>query len=373
MRGTILTAIIALSLLLTFPNRSFGEAAPSCTITEMYIAGIPVEEISGNLTITRDWLEKGEIVIEGEAPPQAEKVEVTLDGGKTWHEAQDTPSWFYSFQPLPGEQYRIGARAWCKGKPAPAHRKKFYKAHYTSKTSREIVAEKLHQVELFYQGKNRLQFMTLFSKRLRSPLYSNYRDLEVQVRNDFQWGGAIQYHFYIDQILRTDGIYIVQTHWDMTYVGLMEPKEGYTEFHFDPGNGWKVADIRGDKPFGIIEEPKPDLYIVEDEIKGEFPQAFPTGTVIVPVHNGGRVSARKVVVKIYCMDEGGFGYPPSAAKATSTVKTIPIMGTRIVTFVLQAGGGFGAWNPPVTCIIIVDPKNRVSEINEDDNRAQKVF
>ncbi len=367
-KGTLVA--LALFSLMAISGTSRGEKETPCTITEMYIAGVPAKEVRHTLVVPRDWLEGGKLIIEGEASQAAEKIEVTLDGGKTWQTAQGTTSWYCSFQPLPGEKLKIGARAWCGGKPAPLYRRKLYRASFTGKTAKEIVVEKLRAMELLYQGENRLQFMKLFSKRLRSPLYSNYRDLEVQVRNDFQWGGAIQYRFYTDQVLRSNGIHMVQTHWNLTYLGLMEPKEGYTEFHFDPGDSWKVVDIRGDKPFGIIEEPKPDLYIVEDEIDGKFIAFAPVGMVLVVVHNGGRIAARKVLVKVHCRDIGPVGaFPPSEATATATIKVVPINGVAVVNLLLQAP----EWHPPVTCIITVDPKNRISEIDESNNRAQKLF
>ena len=373
MRKVTLAALALLSLMALSGISRGGKGAP-CTITDMYLAGVPAEEVRHTLVVPRDWLEDGELVIEGEAPQAAEKIEVTLDGGKTWHTAKGTTSWYYSFQPLPRERFKIGARAWCQGRPATLYRKKFYNVSFTGKTAREIVTGRLQAMALFYQGKNRLQFMKLFSRWLRSPLYSNYRDLEVQVRNDFQWGGTIQYRFYLDQALKNGSTYIARTHWYLTYLGLMEPKEGYTEFHFDSGDRWKVTDIRGDKPFGIIEEPKPDLYIGEDEIQGEFPVGYPTGTLMVPIHNRGRIAARRVVVKVHCKGMGGFaGAGQAEDTETTVIKVVPIMGTRVATLILTATGGNLEWFPPVTCNIAVDPQNRISELDEGNNRSQKTF
>ncbi len=372
MKKTFILAVVTALLALHSPAVK-AEEANLCVITEMYIAGLPAKDIQGELQVPQDWLEDGELVIEGQASKHVEKVEVTLDGGKTWKTAQGTSSWFFSIQPLPKENFKIAARTWCQGKPAHPYRRRFYKVSYVGKTSRAIIEEVFHKIELYYQGKNRLQIMKLFSRRLRSPLYSNYRELEVQIRNDFQWGSGMDFHFYIDQVLKSENIYIVQTHWDLTYLGLLEPKHGYTEFHFDSGNEWKIVDIRGDKPFGIVEEPKPDLEIAGDEIQGTFQGGYPTGTVIVPVHNNGRIAARKVAVKVYCKDNGGIGYPPASATQTKTIKVVPIMSVQVVTFTMTASGGGLGWFPPVTCTITVDPQNRISELNEENNTAEVTF
>ena len=364
MKKTLAIIWVAASIL-AVSSLAKGKEGDLCIITEMYIAGVPAQQITGELQVPRDWLEDGELIIEGQASKEVEKVEITLDNGKTWQPAQGTTSWYYSVQPLPGEKFRIAARAWCKGTPSHPYRRKFYKTVFIGKTSRDIIEGIFRKIELYYQGKNRLQVMKLFSRRFRSPLYSNYRELEVQIRNDFQWGSGMEYRFYIDQVLKSGNIYIVQTHWDLTYLGLLEPKHGYTEFHFDAGNQWKIVDIRGDKPFGIIEEPKPDLEVVESEIQGTSPDNM-RFILTIPVHNNGRIAARRVVVKATCRN----AYNNPGSTATTTVKTIPIMGINIVTLEVN---GYDWLLESTTCTITVDPQNRISETNEDNNRVQKTF
>ncbi len=353
--------IVVLILLIWVSNLWAG----ACKIDSVRVADIPVERLKGEFVIPWDLLSKGKLMIEGEASGNVEKVEVTVDGGKNWESVNGTELWDYEFTPSLEKKFKLGVRACCSGK-CYLYRRKFYNLIVSSKTSRDIIENKFLTISIAYETKNLGKILPLFSKWIRSPLYSNYRDLEVQIRNDFQWGEAIQYKFFIDQILKNENIYMVRTHWFLTYLGLLEPKEGDTEFHFDASQNWKIVDIRGDKPFGIIEEPKPDLYIAEDEVTGIITyNYYDNDILIVVVHNDGIIAARKVLLKVKC----GNNYTPYKI-STKLIKVVPIKGVKVVNVILPKISWEGT---NVRCTIWVDPYNRISELNEDNNVVEKVF
>ncbi len=333
---------------------SIGYGRKLCMIQDLKIADIPASRIKGVLIVPWDWLEDETLPIYGTATDAVNMIELSFDGGKSWVSLEASDVWSYNWKVEDINELQLKIRAKCGDKIVP-YRRRSYRIKIVRETSKEIIKNKLKLIETYYQLKNSTAIMKLFSQMLRSPLYRNYRDLWIQIRNDLQWGEGIQLHFYVDQILRDENIYIVKTHWDLTYLGLLEPKEGYTEFHFDAADGWKIVDIREEKVFGIIEEPKPDLFIIAEEISGSWGYDV---VITVPVHNGGRIAARKVEVNVSCND----GY---CSKTSSIfLKVVPIKGLSIGVITLNMCGGY-----PVYCNINVDPKNRISELNEDNNFA----
>ena len=346
----LLFLVLALSFL-----SSVAYSLELCMIQNLEIADVPASKIKSILVVPWDWLEDETLPIYGTATDAVSEVELSFDGGKSWVSLEARDVWSYSWKVEDTAEAQLKIRVKCGDKVVP-YRRRSYRIKIVKETSKEIIKHKLKLIETYYQLKNSIAIMKLFSQMLRSPLYRNYRDLWIQIRNDLQWGEGIQLHFYVDQILRDENLYIVKTHWDLTYLGLLEPKEGYTEFHFDAGDRWKIVDIRGDRVFGIIEEPKPDLFIIADEVNGNI-SGYDV-TLWIPVHNGGRIAARKVEVSVTCND----GY----CNKTSSVflKVVPIKGLNIGVVILNMCGG-----SPVYCNINVDPKNRISELSEDNNFA----
>ena len=352
----LLFFVFALSFL-----SSIAYGGKLCMIQDLKIADIPASRIKGVLIVPWDWLEDEALPIYGTATDAVNTVELSFDGGKSWISLEAGDVWSYDWKVEDTNELQLKVRAKCEDKIVP-YRRRSYRIKIVRETSKEIIKNKLKLIETYYQLKNSTAIMKLFSQMLRSPLYRNYRDLWIQIRNDLQWGEGIQLHFYVDQILRDENIYIVETHWDLTYLGLLEPKEGYTEFHFDAAGEWKIVDIREDKVFGIIEEPKPDLFIIADEITGNV--GYNSVTVVVPVHNGGRIAARKVEISVSCNQHYDV-YNINLA-SFMVLKLVPIKGLSIGVVNLHTDLDLIP-GIPVYCNINIDPKNKISELNEDNN------
>lgn len=219
-----------------------------------------------------------------------------MDKGESWQRAERTNHWSFSFSPEEYHRYDIGVRCLAGNVPSPMYRQKTFRVRYENKRTKEVIAKQLRKLERSYRIKSRFQIMALISRNVVTTMYPNFRALEEEIKNDIQWGQDILYRFYIDQVLRNKSIHMVRTHWYLTYWGLERPEEGETEFYFDFGDRVKIANIRGEKPFGLIERAYPDLMVDASEHQ-YVGQGF-GGNILVLVHNIGKITAKKVKIKV---------------------------------------------------------------------------
>jgi hypothetical protein len=84
--------------------------------------------------------------------------------------------------------------------------------------------------------------------------YQNYprgwHNLRKSIENDFKSLNSVVLRFSVNQVFEIEKVIMAETHWRLTYAGLLEPEEGYVEIHFDPADNMKILVQKKDLYFG---------------------------------------------------------------------------------------------------------------------------
>ncbi len=92
---------------------AWGAAPIKPSITSAKIGQKELKGATGVTIIKEDLTRDREVLIVGSAKgggQRVTKVEVSLDAGKTWYEAQGLENWQYRFGPVPNKPYKLTVR-----------------------------------------------------------------------------------------------------------------------------------------------------------------------------------------------------------------------------------------------------------------------
>jgi hypothetical protein len=206
------------------------------------------------VTIIKDDLTRDrEILIAGQAQgggPLVEKVEVSLDGGQTWKETTGRERWQYQFLPLPNYTYYLTFRV-TNADGAVSDQKRFgiTRLTYLPLTLSELIQRQADELAKAYMSEDLERYMGLISRDYQN-LPPGWFRLRRAIENDFRSLNNITLRFTVNQVYETDTAIIADVFWRLTYGGLLEPKEGTVEIHFDPADHLKIILQRKDLYFG---------------------------------------------------------------------------------------------------------------------------
>jgi len=230
--------------------------AASTTEPTILSAKIGKKELvrKSEVTIIRDDLTRDrEILIAGQAQgggPLVEKVEVSLDNGQTWKEAAGRERWQYQFLPLPNYTYYLAFRVTnADGVVSDQKRFGITRLTYLPITLSELIQRQADELAKAYMSKNLERYMGLISRDYQN-LPPGWFRLRRAIENDFRSLNNITLRFTVNQVYETDTAIIADVFWRLTYGGLLEPKEGTVEIHFDPADHLKIILQRKDLYFG---------------------------------------------------------------------------------------------------------------------------
>jgi hypothetical protein len=206
------------------------------------------------VTVIKDDLTRNrEILIVGQAAgggPLVEKVEVSLDNGQTWKEATGRERWQYQFSPLPNFTYYLTVRV-TNVDGAVSDHKQFgiTRLIYLPLTLSELIQRQADELARAYMSEDLERYMGLISRDYQN-LPPGWFRLRRAIENDFRSLNNITLRFTVNQVYETDTAIIADVFWRLTYGGLLEPKEGTVEIHFDPADHLKITLQRKDLYFG---------------------------------------------------------------------------------------------------------------------------
>jgi hypothetical protein len=232
---------------------AWGAAPDEPSIT---MAKIGKKDLMGTdeVTVIKDDLTRERKVFivgqaEGGGSP-VEKVEVSLNGGQTWQETTGRERWQYEFFPLPNYTYYLTFRV-TNADGASSSPKKFgiTRLTYLPITLSELIQQQADELARAYMAKNLERYMGLISRGYQNIPRGWYR-LRQSIENDFRSLNNIFLRFTVNQVFESEGTIMADIHWRLTYAGLLEPKEGYVEIHFDPADQLKIIIQRKDLYFG---------------------------------------------------------------------------------------------------------------------------
>lgn len=244
---------ISVFLVLSLLTVAWGASIDEPTVT---MAKIGTKDLmrTGKVTIIKDDLTRERKVLivglaEGEKTA-VERVEVSLDGGQTWKEATGREKWHYEFLPLPNYTYHLTLRVFnADGVASDPERFGITRLTYLPLTLSELIQQQADELASAYMSKDLQKYMGCISRG-----YQNYprgwHRLRRAIENDFRSLNNIVLHFTVNQVYELKESIMADIHWRLTYAGLLEPKEGYVEIHFDPTDQLKIILQRKDLYFG---------------------------------------------------------------------------------------------------------------------------
>ena len=186
---------------------------------------------------------------EGGDPP-VERVEVSLDGGQTWKEASGRERWNYEFSPLPNYTYFLTFRV-INADGVASNPKQFgiTRLTYLPITLLELIQQQADDLARAYMSKDLQKYMGFISRDYQN-IPRGWHRLRRSIENDFRSLNNIVLRFTVNQVFELENMIMADIYWKLTCAGLLEPKEGYVEIHFDPTNQLKIILQRKDLYFG---------------------------------------------------------------------------------------------------------------------------
>lgn len=242
--------VIVLSFMLMATSSALAEAL---SVSSARIGGLELKGAKDVLLTRDDLTIRGEVLIEGEATAykgSVEKVEVSLDRGRTWQEAVGRHRWRYRFVPTPRYPYNLTVRVTDStgATSVPFVDFGLVRLTYLPMTITDLVQQKTQELALAYMSRDLERYMGLISRN-----YVNYPRGWVRLRKaieyDFKSLNNVILRFTVNQVFNMDGHVLADLHWRLTYAGLTEPKEGDMTIRFDRADQMKVLLQKGELYF----------------------------------------------------------------------------------------------------------------------------
>jgi hypothetical protein len=198
--------VIVLFSLVTFARAA--ATIPQPTITSASIGKKELKGATGVIIIKGDLTRSGEIPIKGTADgggPQVKKVEVSLDGGKTWKVAAGKDTWQYRFIPFPNNTYYLTLRV-TNAEGVISDPKAFgvVKFSYLSVTLWELIQQKADELAKAYMSRDLEQYMGLISRNYQNYPRGQHR-LRRTIDKDFKFLNNNVLRFTVDQVFELEG------------------------------------------------------------------------------------------------------------------------------------------------------------------------
>jgi len=223
------------------------------SISSVWIGDLELKGAKDVLLSRDDLTPRGEILIEGEAVAyggNVGKVEVSLDGGRSWQEAEGRERWHYRFVPVPHRPYDLTLRVTDSNGVSSHPLVDFglVRLTYIPVMLVELVQQKAEELALAYMSRDLERYMGLISRD-----YVNYprgwMKLKKAIEYDFKSLNNVVLRFTVNQVFRMGGHLLAELHWRLVHAGLTEPEEGDVTVRFDRTDRMKVLLQKGDLYF----------------------------------------------------------------------------------------------------------------------------
>lgn len=269
----------------------FGQANDDVSISYLYLNNIPFEESGEKLTIFRDLLPGGELIVRGKARAGKGKiggVSISLDNRESWKEAQFSPDgdFEYRFRPEVHKSYRMYVEVVDTAG----------KANDVDSTGKEIiVAEGSYQTEIrqvldamitAYRAEDPAAFMVHVSDNFAA----DPTVLDRAIRRDFSLFDNIDLRYTLNSIATGQGnVYAAISFTRQitsTRSGTTLTDRGSTDFVFQPGDrGLKVFSMRFPLIFGLSDSDEVATGTVNDGSNPEVIIVTDSGDIAVVPFN----------------------------------------------------------------------------------------
>ncbi len=224
--------------------------APVVTI-EM-ISNIAVPDFGGEMEMNKGNLIDGKLNIAGTAEKtqcEIAKVEVSMDDGSSWFEAEDTTAWAYGFKPSDGE-YEIVARATDIGGNESEEMLNPIELTYTDKTEEDALREVFEKMLQAYKDNDVDTFMDAVDDNF-STNYDSIEDsnrLEQALDDKFTEQGLIDIVYQVKATIISGTTGRIEFDWDTDTGSVTYAHTGVWVFNKED-EGWKLLNIEDDDTF----------------------------------------------------------------------------------------------------------------------------
>jgi len=255
--------IVSAIVLVMFVSPVWGAAPHKLDKPSITSAAIGKKALKGatGVTIIKSDLDRsGEVLIVGRAEGGGggvAKVEVSLDGGETWREAQEGESWRYRFKPVPRQSYALTMRVSnTAGITSDPKAFEMVRLTYLPITLSELIQQQADELAKAYMSRDLERYMGLISKDYQQ-YPRGWQRLRRIIHNDFKSLNNIVLRFTANQVYELEGVIMAEMQWRLTYAGLPKPETGYVEIHFDPIDHLKIVLQEKDRYFGAAARSRP--------------------------------------------------------------------------------------------------------------------
>jgi len=224
---------------------------PPPAVSMESIGGEAIEDMFTVVSLYRDSLEGGELLLRGTADSEScsiDTVEVSVDDGGSWEEAEGTSSWMYSFAPYEGTMY-IQARAKDSagtvsdpGMPL--------EVEYTYNTLEDELLDIFEQLARAYQDEDTSTFVDLTSADFTSNYegIADLNELETSLDNKFTAYDDIYLSYSVDTYTVTGETGRVGFRWNTDQSVSGYPNYGVFVFIREEQT-WKFYTVEDDDTF----------------------------------------------------------------------------------------------------------------------------
>ena len=300
--------LVAVLLIICFIEKSysrwwiFGLSKNDVTLQYVYINGISIDEIKGSVTIYKETLINGQLLIKGRAGIKNGKiasVRISLDGKETWEDAKlsEDGTFMYGFTPETSKTYKIYIEATDTTGKQNEVEKTFREVTISEQNIRSEIETVLRAMAKEYSTENDTGFMEYVSKNFNG----DYMTLARAIRNDFSIFENIRLDFIINSVnIANKGAIIVSVNFNRTIVssktGQLFADKGMTEFRFkSEADGIKLTGMKNPLIFGLSD--------ASNIATGNV--ISPVNDPIIVVYNDGTIDKKPLDEALNIINDGG--------------------------------------------------------------------
>ncbi|NQT46951.1 MAG: hypothetical protein HQ593_05735 [Candidatus Omnitrophica bacterium] len=220
-------------------------AADEALFESILVAGRDISEISAFVVDEED-LDGGEIVVKAQTSDNIEKIEVSVDAGKSWDGVPGMREYSYSFTPQMGKEYPVLVRGvTTSGKYTSNH---IAVVQYKPRALYESIGRFLDEMRYAYMDERHDTFMAFFEP----DEYESFTTLKENIQQTFDDSSNFNIKILVRNISYQDDLYIVRVDWDLRYNNTSTAKGRNDIIRLIKKDGeWKVVDLDNEGMFVV--------------------------------------------------------------------------------------------------------------------------
>ncbi len=263
----------------------FGQSQDEVATRYIYLNDIGYDELDAEVTLYRDMLPAGRVVVKGRAQSGKNRIgaaEISLDGGKEWQKASlaRDGSFEWSFVPEMNQEYDLALRLLDTAGKSNDIEETRKKLTVSDRDVQGLVREALDAMITAYQFENAQDFM----KYVDPDFAGDSVILESAILKDFTILDQIEMRYTLNSLISGSGgkIFTSITFNRQVVVsrtGEVLKDKGQTEFTFNlTGDKARVFSMKNPLIFGLSEK--------EDVATGDVNAADNANTLQIPADGG---------------------------------------------------------------------------------------